>query len=126
MSVRRPLRDQPLLITESAVAFYMCYTQEIHVVWPVPYEEINAYELYRNGELIASTDDRSPFGPPIMFDNDKETNLYFKSSLHKIHYTDTDIKKHTKYVYKVIGKRRNENDELMDVWATHEMEVYTE
>lgn len=130
MSDRRPPAvDQPLLVSEAAVTFYSCYLQENHIVWPEPYEAIQEYELYRNGVSIAVadvSDKEIDFNRPIYFDNDKETNLYFKSSLHKWHFTDSKVNKHALYKYQVVGRRANEDGELMDVWTTHEMEVWTE
>lgn len=131
---KKPLQiDGPLLTSENVLAFYSCYTNSNHIVWPIPYDKMKVYELYRDGVLIAHNnpnqqDDKYyDFSIPCKFDHDKHTNLFFKSSTHKYYYEDENIKRYHKYKYHVIGKFfYGDREILLDEVVSRNAEVYTE
>ena len=101
-----------------AIALSNGYTSgKIYVIWEIPHDKINGFEIYRDGKLIASSLDKDglhTFISPTMFDHDHHTNLFRKDSIFKLMYIDEDVYKYQKYEYQVIAIRLNENDEIVE------------
>lgn len=88
-------------------------TGKAYIIWEIPHNKINGYEIYRDGKLIASSlkeENPDVFTQPTMFDHDKHTNLFRKDSTHKLMYIDESVHQYQAYSYKVVAKRLNENN----------------
>jgi hypothetical protein len=88
-----------------------------HIIWEIPHDKINGYEIYRDGNLIASSlkeENPDMFVQPTMFDHDKHTNLFRKDSTHKLMYIDENVKQYQTYSYKIIAKRLNESNTVVE------------
>lgn len=77
----------------------------VYVIWDIPHDSITDYEIYRDGNLIASTEMGSEFVSPTLFDHDHHTNLFKKDSANKLMYVDENVHQYQHYTYKVIAKR---------------------
>lgn len=87
-------------------------TGKVCVIWEIPHDKINGFEIYRDGNLIASSlqeEGLHTFIPPTMFDHDHHTNLFKKDSNYKLMYIDESVYKYQNYEYKVIAVRLDEN-----------------
>lgn len=117
-------------------------TGKVYLIWEIPYEKINYFEVWRNGNMIASTplgkdkkplqesyihtdlEKAQPFVHPCLFDRDFHTNLFRKDSPWQLMYVDEDVQKFQEYEYYVIGTRidedgsRHENVESEKVYIT--------
>lgn len=107
-------------------------TGKVYAIWDIPYDEMNYYELWRNGVIIQQTEldnkgvpvgptaihtdleDANPFVHPCLFDHDHHTHLFWKDSNHQMMFIDEEVFKYQEYWYLVIGKRINENGDVMD------------
>lgn len=80
----------------------------IHIVWAIPHDGINSYQLYRNNVLIADStveEQAQLFHNPSLFDQHHGTNLFRNDIKHKIMYTDTNkIEAYRRYEYHVVAK----------------------
>lgn len=95
-------------------AMYSCYMDKVFVIWDkVPY--FNVYEVYRNKELIATSEGgENPFKTPTEFDHDHHTNLFRKSSTNKLMFVDENFQRFQEYGYHVVAKRVSEDGTEMD------------
>lgn len=104
-------------------------TGKVYLLWSIPYDKINYFEILRNDIPIAHmrlsekdgvpyihTDlgNADPFIHPCLFDHDHHTNLFWKDSTHQLMYVDEDVHKFQEYKYEIIAKRINEKEEVMD------------
>lgn len=90
---------------------------KVYIIWDIPHDKINGFEIYRDNELIAtsfSEEGLHVFIPPTMFDHDHHTNLFKKDSTHQLMYVDEDVYKYQHYEYKVVAIRKNENGDVME------------
>lgn len=90
---------------------------KVYVIWEIPHDKINGFEVYRDDKLIAtsfSEDGLKTFVPPTMFDSDHHTNLFKKKSTHQLMYVDENVYKFQSYKYQVVAKRVNSDNQLME------------
>lgn len=101
---------------------------KVYIVWEVPHEGINGYDIYRNGTLLATSlgEEGEKFVSPTMFDTDHQTNLFKKDSTFKLMYVDENVSKYQKYEYKVIATRTGENGAVMEVIESNTMTIVAE
>lgn len=101
-----------------AIAISNGYTTgKVYIIWEIPHDKINGFEIYRDGNLIAtsfSEEGLKVFIPPTMFDHDHQTNLFKKDSHFKLMYIDENVYKYQKYEYKVIAIRKNLDDDIVE------------
>lgn len=101
-----------------AIAISNGYTTgKVYVIWEIPHDKINGFEIYRDGKLIASSlqEEGLPvFIPPTMFDHDHQTNLFRKDSAFKLMYVDEQVYKYQSYEYQVVAVRLDENGTVME------------
>ena len=92
-------------------------TGKVYIIWEVPHDKINGFEIYRDGKVIASSlneDGLKIFIPPTMFDHDHHTNLFKKKSSHQLMYIDEDVYQYQEYKYEVTAFRKDENDVIVE------------
>lgn len=111
-----------------AIAISNGNTNKIYVIWEIPHDGINRYEVYRNGVLVAfSASDIEPegveFEHPTLFDHDHHTNLFKKDSTFKLMFTDESIKRYQTYEYLIIAKRLNESQQVMEEIKSNTMTI---
>lgn len=110
-----------------AIAISNGYTTgKVYVIWEIPHDKISGYEIYRDGQRIASSLDEDGdklFEPPTMFDHDHQTNLFRKDSRNKLMYTDEKVQKYQNYKYEVIAFRKNENDVIVETISSDPMYI---
>lgn len=122
---------EPLNPALDVRAFWVSYLKEVHVIWPIPHEYINKYEVYRDDILIAEFDkvQEGPTGGeenhPVFYDHDKHTNLFWKDSLHKVWFKDENVQDHQKYVYLVKAYKIGEDETILEEVTSMPMEVLT-
>lgn len=118
-------------------AFYSSYVRQVFVVWDIPDDACNHYELWRDNEKIAEMDylakdipgnhseptEEIPFVNPCMFDRDHHTHLFFKDSSHQLMYVDTDIQNFTEHSYYVIANVIDEDDTILASFSTNKSYV---
>lgn len=101
-----------------AIAISNGYTSgKVNIIWEIPHDKINGFEIYRDGNLIAtslSEKGLKVFVPPTMFDHDHQTNLFKKDSHFKLMYVDENVYRYQKYEYKVVALRINEEKEIVE------------
>lgn len=91
---------------------------KVYIIWDIPHDNINGFEVYRDNELIAtsfSEEGLHVFIPPTMFDHDHHTNLFKKDSTHQLMYVDEDVYKYQHYEYKVVAIRKDENGNNVEI-----------
>ena len=90
----------------------------VHVIWDIPHDKINSYQLYRDGVLIADStnpEQAKLFQTPTLFDHDHGTNLFKKNTKHQLIYSDTNnVQHYQKYEYHVIAKAINKDGIVTD------------
>lgn len=88
-----------------------------YVIWRIPFEHFNSFELYRDGELIAKSTNREEtheiFEHPHPLDHDHCTNLFRKDSPYKLWYRDEGVQRFQTYTYKVIARAIDENSGII-------------
>lgn len=105
---------------------------KVYVIWDIPYDEVNYFELWRNDIMLKQTEVGSkgipvsatsihtdleksnPFIHPCLFDHDHHTHLFWKDSNHQLMYVDEEVQKFQEYKYYIIGKRIDENGKILD------------
>jgi len=110
-----------------AIAISNGYTTgKVYVIWEIPHDKINGYEIYRDGKLIASSlnkDGDKEFVPPTMFDHDHQTNLFRKDSRNKLMYVDENVYTYQNYKYEVTAFRRDENEVIVETISSEPIYV---
>jgi len=90
----------------------------VYVIWDIPHDGINSYQLYRDNVLIADStnpEQTKLFQNPTLFDHDHGTNLFRKNTKHQLIYTDVNnIQKYQKYEYHVVAKAINKDNIVTD------------
>ena len=125
-----PIKE-PLNPALDARAFWVAYIKEVHVIWPIPHEHINKYEVYRDGVLVNEFDQVKEGPPegednhPVFYDHDHHTNLFWKDSLHKVWYRDGDVQDHQRYTYVVKAYKIEEDETILEEITSLPMEVLT-
>lgn len=92
-------------------------TGKVYVIWEIPHDKINGFEIYRDGNLIATSFSEKGlqvFIPHTMFDHDHHTNLFKKDSHFKLMYIDEEVYKYQEYKYEVIAIRKNTDGTIME------------
>lgn len=112
----------------NAIAISNGYTSgKVYVIWEIPHDDITGYEVFRNGELIATSlpdaIEPSVFEHPTMFDSDHHTNLFKKDSTHKLMFTDEAVQQYQTYVYQVIATRVNELNVPVEIIASDKVTI---
>jgi hypothetical protein len=101
-----------------AIAISNGYTTgKVYIIWEIPHDKINGFEIYRDGKLIASSlqeEGLHVFVPPTMFDHDHQTNLFRKDSPYKLMYVDENVYTYQHYEYQVVALKLNEENEVME------------
>ena len=118
------LAKNPMNTHMDARTIWIAYIKAVQVIFPIPHEKVTLYEILRDGEVIASIDAKDGIHPSI-FDHDKHTNLFWKSSKHELFYQDEDVEPHSRHKYQVKAYRYPEDTEnwykessVMEVVAT--------
>ena len=93
-----------------AIGISTGYLPGVYIIWEIPHENITGYEVYRDGQIIASSlleseEERAEFVHPTIFDRDHQTNLFKKDSIFKLMHTDEAVNKYQEYEYKVVAKK---------------------
>ena len=100
-----------------AHAISIGYTSgKVYIIWEIPHDKINGYEIDRDGITIASSFSETPavFEQPTLFDTDHHTNLFKKDSKNKLMFIDEKANPYQTYEYQVIAKRVDENGNIME------------
>ena len=115
------LAKNPMNTHMDARAIWIAYIKAVQVIFPIPHEKVTLYEILRDGKVIASIDAKDGVHPSI-FDHDKHTNLFWKTSKHELFYQDEDVEAHSRHKYQVKAYRYPEDTEN---WyrESNEMEV---
>ena len=109
-------------------------TGKVYIIWEIPHDKINGYEIYRDGKMIASSleaeeaeeveDGLDIFTQPTVFDHDHHTNLFKKESTHQLMYIDESVCKYQNYTYEVVAFRKNDDGVVVE--TIHSKPVYVE
>ena len=101
-----------------AHAVSLPYTSnKVYIIWEIPHDKINGFEIYRDNKLIAtsfSEDGLKMFISPTMFDSDHHTNLFKKKSKYQLMYIDESVYRYQFYEYKVIAKRVDSDGQIIE------------
>lgn len=100
-----------------AIAISNGYTSgKVYIIWEIPHENINGYEIDRDGKTIASSffEEPTEFIQPTMFDHDHHTNLFKKDSTRKLMFIDENVKPYQEYEYQIIAKRINDAGDTIE------------
>ncbi len=93
-------------------------TGVVHVIWDIPHDKINSYQLYRDGLLIMDStipEQAKRIQTPTLFDHDHGTGLFRKNTKHQLIYSDTDnIHRYQEYNYCVVAKAITEDNIVTD------------
>lgn len=104
-------------------------TGKVFIIWDIPHDKINRYEVWRDDVMIAEInldeetvippihedlEKAEPFVHPCLFDHDHHTNLFWKESNHQLMYVDETVVRYQEYKYHVIACRINEKGERME------------
>lgn len=116
------LAKNPMNTHMDARTIWIGYIKAVQVIFPIPHDKVTTYEIVRDGEVIASIDALVGVHPSI-FDHDKHTNLFWKSSRHELFFQDEDVEKFRTYKYQVRAYRYPD-DNTNWYKESDEMEVY--
>lgn len=97
---------EPLNEQLKARAIWVGYIKAVQVIFPVPCEGVTKYEVYKDGQLALQVDAGKEISPSI-FDHDKHTNLFWKTSPHELYYQDEDVESFSTHVYAVHAIRES-------------------
>lgn len=95
-------------------SFPYSHEPKVDCVWCIPYEEMDIYEVYKDGVLAASTETGEDIKQPHEFDHDHYTNLFRKKSTRQLMYQDTDVRKFEHHTYSVTGYRKDSSGTVLD------------
>ena len=103
-------------------------TGKVYVIWEVPHDKINGYEIYRDGKMIVSSleaeEGMKIFIQPTVFDHDHHTNLFKKGSANQLMYIDENVCKYQKYTYEIVAFRKDEDGVVVE--TIHSKPAYVE
>lgn len=90
-----------------------------YIVWRIPHENYNSFELFRDGERIAYSSNREEthefFEHPHPFDHDHCTNLFRKDSPYKLWFKDEGVQRFQTYTYHVVARDIAEDGRIMAI-----------
>lgn len=89
----------------------------VYLVWDIPHDKINSYQVYRNGILLADStnpEQANLFKKPTVFDHDHWTNLFRKITSHQMMFLDEGTHKYQKYKYHVVAQAISDSGVITD------------